>query len=43
MNVDEEEYVSKFKPEMMDVVFAWAKGATFAQICKMTDVFEGKQ
>jgi len=23
------------------VVFAWANGASFSQICKMTDVFEG--
>ena len=26
----------------MDVVFAWANGASFAQICKMTDAFEGR-
>ena len=25
----------------MDVVYTWATGATFAHICKMTDVFEG--
>lgn len=37
----EEEYVQSFKPELMDVFYAWAKGAKFSQICKMTDVFEG--
>lgn len=37
----EDDYVQQFKPELMDVVFQWARGATFAQICKMTDVFEG--
>ena len=42
MEIDEENYVGSFKPEMMDVVFAWAKGASFSQICKMTDIFEGR-
>lgn len=41
LEVDEETYLSQFKPHLMDVVYAWANGATFAQICKMTDVFEG--
>ncbi|XP_052757560.1 exosome RNA helicase MTR4 [Galleria mellonella] len=41
MDLDEDEYVSKFKCTLMDVVLAWAKGATFLQISKMTDVFEG--
>lgn len=39
--VNEEEYINTFKYELMEVVFAWAKGASFAQICKMTDVYEG--
>ncbi|XP_022092267.1 superkiller viralicidic activity 2-like 2 [Acanthaster planci] len=39
--VEEEDYVESFKPQMMDVVFAWANGSNFAEICKMTDVFEG--
>ena len=38
----EEDYVDGFKPHLMDVVHAWCCGATFSQICKMTDVFEGK-
>ncbi|CAK1602267.1 unnamed protein product [Parnassius mnemosyne] len=41
MDLDEDEYVSKFKCTLMDVVLAWCKGANFLQICKMTDVFEG--
>ncbi|XP_072023609.1 exosome RNA helicase MTR4-like [Amphiura filiformis] len=41
MELDEEDYVGSFKPELMDVVFAWAKGASFSQIIKMTDIFEG--
>ncbi|CAB3240962.1 unnamed protein product [Arctia plantaginis] len=41
MDLDEDDYVSKFKCTLMDVVLAWSKGASFLQICKMTDVFEG--
>ncbi|XP_062509279.1 exosome RNA helicase MTR4-like [Corticium candelabrum] len=41
MDVDEEQYVQSFKTGLMDVVYAWAKGSTFAQLCKMTEVFEG--
>ena len=26
---------------MMDVVHSWCKGASFLEICKMTDLFEG--
>ena len=42
LKVEEDEYVEGFKPHMMDVVHAWCKGATFAQICRMTDIFEGQ-
>lgn len=41
LNIVVDEYVAKFKFELMEVVFHWCKGATFAQICKMTDVYEG--
>ncbi|XP_071953864.1 exosome RNA helicase MTR4-like [Antedon mediterranea] len=41
LDVDEEEYVESFKPFLMDVVYEWCKGATFSQLCQMTDVFEG--
>jgi hypothetical protein len=26
---------------MMDIVAAWCRGASFGDICKMTDLFEG--
>ncbi|PVI07872.1 antiviral helicase [Periconia macrospinosa] len=39
--VNEEEYLQSFKFELMEVVYAWAKGSSFAEICKMTDVYEG--
>lgn len=41
MDLDEDNYVGKFKCTLMDVVHSWSKGASFLEICKMTDVFEG--
>ncbi|KAK2585445.1 hypothetical protein KPH14_010108 [Odynerus spinipes] len=41
LELDEDAYVEGFKPYLMDVVYAWCKGASFLQICKMTDIFEG--
>ncbi|KAF2004866.1 antiviral helicase [Amniculicola lignicola CBS 123094] len=41
MAVNEEEYLKTFKMELMMVVYDWAKGASFADICKKTDVYEG--
>lgn len=32
LDVNEEQYIQTFKPELMEVVFAWCKGASFAQI-----------
>jgi ATP-dependent RNA helicase DOB1 len=39
--VVEEEYCQKFKNQLMEVVYTWSQGASFATICKMTDVYEG--
>ncbi|XP_061389848.1 exosome RNA helicase MTR4-like [Musca vetustissima] len=41
LELDEESYVDKFKPFLMDVVLAWCKGTSFLNVCKMTDIFEG--
>ncbi|KAK1174600.1 hypothetical protein AOXY_G2123 [Acipenser oxyrinchus oxyrinchus] len=41
LEIDEEMYLNSFRPHLMDVVYTWANGSTFSQICKMTDVFEG--
>ncbi|XP_053677415.1 exosome RNA helicase MTR4 [Anopheles nili] len=41
VEVDEERYVESFKPFLMDVVLCWCKGASFSQLCRMTDIFEG--
>ncbi|TFK65981.1 antiviral helicase [Pluteus cervinus] len=39
--IDEDEYVSSFKVELMDAVMQWCRGASFSEICKLTDQFEG--
>jgi len=41
LEIEEDDYVEQFKPFMMDIVSAWCKGATFGEVCKMTDLFEG--
>ncbi len=41
LDIVEKDYVESFRSELMEVVFAWCKGASFTQICKMTDVYEG--
>ena len=35
------DYMDQFRPEMMLVVFKWANGAKFSEICKETKAFEG--
>ncbi|XP_065313106.1 exosome RNA helicase MTR4-like isoform X2 [Gordionus sp. m RMFG-2023] len=40
LELDEMDYVYSFKPNLMDVVYAWSKGSPFHEIIKMTDVFE---
>lgn len=37
----EDEYVQQFKVELMDAVVQWCRGASFSEICKLTDQFEG--
>lgn len=39
--LNEDAYVERFKPYLMDVVFEWCNGAMFSELCKMTDIFEG--
>jgi len=40
--LDEEKYVEQFSPGMMDVVYNWCLGSSFAQIMENTQLFEGK-
>lgn len=41
IEIVEKEYIESFRPELMEVVYEWCRGASFTQICKMTDVYEG--
>ncbi|MES1923516.1 ATP-dependent RNA helicase mtr4, partial [Bonamia ostreae] len=41
IEIDFDQYVNSFRPNLMEVAYAWCKGAKFAQICKMTNSFEG--
>jgi len=41
IELDEDEFVEKFNPEMMEAVFAWCKGAKFVDVQKLTGTFEG--
>jgi len=41
LTIDPDEYIQKFSPHMMEVVYSWCKGAKFSEICGMTDIFEG--
>lgn len=41
IEIVEKDYVESFRHELMEVVYEWCKGASFTQICKMTDVYEG--
>lgn len=35
LSIDEEEYVSSFKVELMDAVMQWCRGAAFSDILKV--------
>lgn len=41
LSIDVEEYVNSFRPDIMEIVYAWSKGAKFSDIMKMGEVFEG--
>ncbi|XP_024395394.1 DExH-box ATP-dependent RNA helicase DExH9 [Physcomitrium patens] len=41
MAVDVEEYVNSFRPDIMELVYAWCKGAKFIDVMKLAQVFEG--
>ncbi|KAL2256422.1 hypothetical protein VTK26DRAFT_1701 [Humicola hyalothermophila] len=41
LEVNEDEYVQSLKWQLMETVLAWANGKPFAEICKMTNAYEG--
>jgi len=38
---EENDYVDSFNSGLVEVTFSWACGANFADICRLTDIFEG--
>ncbi|KHN95494.1 ATP-dependent RNA helicase DOB1 [Metarhizium album ARSEF 1941] len=41
LDVNEEEYVTSLKWQLMETVYTWAQGRPFIEICKMTNIYEG--
>ena len=41
LEVDADAYVAALNPGLMELVFAWVRGAKFVDICTMTKEFEG--
>ncbi|GAB2212831.1 hypothetical protein Drorol1_Dr00020827 [Drosera rotundifolia] len=41
VEIDVENFVTSFRYDIMEAVYAWAKGSKFYQIMEMTPVFEG--
>jgi ATP-dependent RNA helicase DOB1 len=39
LTIDENEYVSSFKVELMDAVIQWCRGASFSDILKVGSCF----
>ena len=40
--IDKEEYVRKFKADMMQICYAWCKGSSFKEVCSLNEtIFEG--
>ena len=38
--VDAPEYAASFRPDLMELLSAWAGGAKFADLLRLTDIFE---
>ncbi|KAM1225981.1 hypothetical protein PS2_044169 [Malus domestica] len=41
VEIDVDSFVSSFRPDIMEAVYAWAKGSKFYEIMSATPVFEG--
>ncbi|MED6207966.1 Exosome RNA helicase MTR4 [Stylosanthes scabra] len=41
VQIDVESFVKSFRPDIMEAVYAWAKGSKFFEIMEITQVFEG--
>lgn len=41
INIDQEAYANTIKPQLIEVTYMWCCGSSFAEILKLTDIFEG--
>jgi len=42
LEIEVEEYVKRFKADIMEIIYDWCKGASFAEICKKNNsIYEG--
>jgi ATP-dependent RNA helicase DOB1 len=41
LNIDEQVYLNSFKPQLIEITYKWCEGASFGEICKLTDTYEG--
>lgn len=41
LNIDEATYLSTFRPQLVEITYKWCEGASFGEICKLTDTYEG--
>ncbi|KZW01328.1 antiviral helicase [Exidia glandulosa HHB12029] len=41
LSLVEEDYVLSFKVELMEAVMLWCRGSSFAELLKLTEIFEG--
>lgn len=41
IDINEEEYINSFKPDLVEVTYKWCKGKKFEEICKLTEIYEG--
>lgn len=38
---EEDEFVQRFDPALIDVAFAWSSGVSFSEVCKLSEIYEG--
>lgn len=41
LDMDPDAYVESFRPFLMDIMYSWSKGASFAEICGITGAEHG--
>ena len=41
LEIDEGKYVSSFKTNIMDAVYAWAMNKSFDQVLELCEIYEG--